>query len=234
MSTSGPTHRPSTLLALARTGGAVLLLGLVLALAPRPPVAWRTLTDPGSVADPTAPVLAVAGLAVWALACWLVLGAALVCAGHLPGVAGRAAGAVAARAVPVVLRRTVQVVLGAGLALGGVGVLPAAAEPGAGGAAVSLDWPVQAVPNPVAGPVTRLPPSDATGSTAIPAAVVVASGDTLWGLADRALRAGGDTAPSTATVAASWPSWWSANRVAIGADPDLLRPGTRLLAPPSG
>ena len=229
MSTSGPAHRPSTLLALARTGGAVLLLGLVLALAPRPPVAWRTLTDPGSVADPTAPVLAVAGLAVWALACWLVLGVALVCAGHLPGVAGRAAGAVAARAVPVVLRRTVQVVLGAGLALGGIGVLPAAAEPGAGGVAVSLDWPVQAVANPaagpVAGPVTRVAP---------PAAVVVASGDTLWGLADRALRAGGDAAPSAAAVAASWPSWWSANRDAIGADPDLLRPGTRLLAPPSG
>lgn len=233
MSTSGPAHRPSTLLALARAAGAVLLLGLVLALAPQPPVAWRTLTDPGSVADPTAPVLAVAGLAVWALACWLVLGVALVCAGHLPGLAGRAAGAVAARAVPVVLRRTVQVVLGAGLALGGVGVLPAAAEPGAGGVAVSLDWPVQAVANPVAGavanpvagPVTRVPPPDA---------VVVAPGDTLWGLADRALRAEGDAAPSAATVAASWPSWWSANRDAIGADPDLLRPGTRLLAPPSG
>lgn len=229
MSTSGPAHRPSTLIALARVGGAVLLLGLVLALAPRPPVAWRTLTDPGSVADPTAPVLAVAGLAVWALACWLVLGVALVCAVHLPGIAGRAAAAVAARAVPVLLRRTVQVALGAGLALGGVGVLPAAAEPGAGGVAVSLDWPVQAVANPaanpVAGPVTRVP---------TPAAVVVAPGDTLWGLADRALRAEGDAAPSAATVAASWPSWWSANRDAIGADPDLLRPGTRLLAPPSG
>ena len=233
MSTSGPAHRPSTLLVLSRAAGAVLLLGLVLALAPRPSVAWRTLTDPGSVADPTAPVLAVTGLAVWALAGWLALGVVLVCAGHLPGLAGRAAGAVAARAVPVVVRRTVQVVLGAGLALGGVGVLPAAAEPSAAGVAVSLDWPVQAVSNPVAGAVanpvagsvTRVPPPDA---------VVIAPGDTLWGLADRALRAGGDAAPSAAAVAASWPSWWSANRDAIGSDPDLLRPGTRLLAPPSG
>lgn len=57
--------------------------------------------------------------------------------------------------------------------------------------------------------------------------LVVRRGDTLWHLAARAL---GPSA-SAAQIAAEWPRWWQANRAVIGADPDLLMPGARLVAP---
>jgi nucleoid-associated protein YgaU len=58
-------------------------------------------------------------------------------------------------------------------------------------------------------------------------AVVVRRGDCLWTLAARQL--GADA--SDAQVAAHWHRWWSANRAVIGADPDRLVPGTRLVVP---
>lgn len=57
--------------------------------------------------------------------------------------------------------------------------------------------------------------------------VVVRSGDTLWDIAARHL--GPDA--SAADIAHEWPRWHAANRAAIGDDPDLLRPGERLLPP---
>ncbi len=57
--------------------------------------------------------------------------------------------------------------------------------------------------------------------------LVVRRGDTLWALAARALGPGA----SAAEIAAEWPHWWQSNRRAIGEDPDLLVPGTRLTAP---
>ncbi len=57
--------------------------------------------------------------------------------------------------------------------------------------------------------------------------VVVRRGDCLWTLAARHLGPGA----SPARVAAQWPRWWQANRARIGADPDLLLPGTRLRVP---
>jgi nucleoid-associated protein YgaU len=50
-----------------------------------------------------------------------------------------------------------------------------------------------------------------------PGAVVVAPGDTLWGIGGRA-----------------WPRWYAANRTTIGRDPDLILPGQRLAPPPGG
>ena len=38
---------------------------------------------------------------------------------------------------------------------------------------------------------------------------------------------------SDADRAAEWPRWWAANRDVVGDDPDLLRPGQRLVAPPA-
>lgn len=58
--------------------------------------------------------------------------------------------------------------------------------------------------------------------------VVVASGDTLWQIAATHLPSGS----SPAQVALAWPSWWAANRVVVGPDPNLIRPGERLRAPP--
>ena len=57
--------------------------------------------------------------------------------------------------------------------------------------------------------------------------LVVRRGDTLWAIAARALGPGA----SDADVAAEWPRWWQRNKPAIGENPDLLIPGTRLTAP---
>jgi nucleoid-associated protein YgaU len=43
-----------------------------------------------------------------------------------------------------------------------------------------------------------------------------------------------DHLPATATnaqIAQAWPRWWSANRAAVGADPDLIHPGLSLTPP---
>jgi nucleoid-associated protein YgaU len=64
--------------------------------------------------------------------------------------------------------------------------------------------------------------------------VVVRPGDSLWSLAEAALRRDGTGAPTTRQVAQAWPRWWAANREAVGDDPDLLLPGTVLRPPPDG
>jgi nucleoid-associated protein YgaU len=64
--------------------------------------------------------------------------------------------------------------------------------------------------------------------------VVVQPGDTLWDLAEADLQARTGAAPADAQVASAWPSWWAANRDAVGADPDLLHPGTSLRRPAGG
>lgn len=57
--------------------------------------------------------------------------------------------------------------------------------------------------------------------------VVVRRGDSLWDLAARDLGPGADAAE----IAAAWPRWYEANRTSIGADPDVIRPGTLLHRP---
>jgi nucleoid-associated protein YgaU len=64
------------------------------------------------------------------------------------------------------------------------------------------------------------------------AGVVVEPGDSLWRIAERQLQADDGASPTAARTAVAWPSWWAANRPAIGDDPDLLRPGT-VLHPPA-
>lgn len=113
-------------------------------------------------------------------------------------------------------------VAAADLALGAVLVLPAlpvvlADAPGGGRSA-----------HPAAAGGTAMPalgwPSSATPS---PAAVVVRPGDSLWSIAAAAAPP-----PATATaVALAWPRWWHRNRAVIGPDPNVIRPGQRLVAP---
>lgn len=55
----------------------------------------------------------------------------------------------------------------------------------------------------------------------------VRTGDTLWDIAAAHLP---DDA-SAADIAASWPLWYRANQSVIGADPDVIRPGTTLHPP---
>jgi len=55
----------------------------------------------------------------------------------------------------------------------------------------------------------------------------VATGDTLWHIAERRLG----TAATPALTAATWPRWYAANRPRIGPDPNLILPGQRLVPP---
>ena len=63
---------------------------------------------------------------------------------------------------------------------------------------------------------------------AAPAVHVVARGDTLWDIAERYLPS---TRRRPSEIARYWPKIYAANRGLIGADPDLLLPGTRLSIP---
>jgi len=71
--------------------------------------------------------------------------------------------------------------------------------------------------DPVLGPVR----------TTTDGAAVVRRGDSLWSIAARHLPAGA----TDHEIAAAWPRWYAANRTVIGPDPDLLRPGQRLVPP---
>lgn len=249
----GATPRRTVLLGTA----AVLLLWA----APTPAAALRQLRDTGSAADPTAPLLALLSLVAWCLAAWLVLTVVLTAGAHLPGLAGQALAAVSRRVAPAAVRRAVQVALGLTVAVGTLGASPALAAPGpppgpAGAPAVSLDWAGAPAPTEDGAPRNLdWPDTTGTGTTAreqarsAPTApeptaaaaaesapgepVVVRPSDTLWDLAEQDLAARGTSAPTDAEVAQAWPSWWAANREAVGDDPDLLLPGTHLTPPPA-
>jgi hypothetical protein len=60
-----------------------------------------------------------------------------------------------------------------------------------------------------------------------PQVVVVRPGDSLWVIARRELPPGA----TDADVIDRWHAIYAANRAVIGADPDLVRPGQRLLLP---
>ena len=215
--------------------GTAALAALAVA-APSPAGALRLLGQP-SAADPFAPVVAAVALVAWALAGWLLVAAVVTAAGRLPGAAGSAARAIAAHIAPRAVRRVLETALGLTVAAGSLGAAPASAADARPhlvrpAAAPALDWPTPAAPAldwpaPSSAPhAPTAPPT--TPPTAAPAAVVVRPGDTLWAIAAEHL---GPAAPPVA-VARSWPRWWSANRAAIGDDPDLIRPGTRLVPPP--
>jgi hypothetical protein len=67
----------------------------------------------------------------------------------------------------------------------------------------------------------------ASPATAPPGAVRVSPGDTLWDLAEQSLGPGA----GPAEVERRWRQIYAANRDVVGADPDLIRPGQRLLLP---
>jgi hypothetical protein len=236
-------RRSAALLALLRLGGPLVALAVA---APTPPAALAALTrvglDAPAPGDVTAPLVALVALLAWALAGWLVVAATAVAAARLPGVAGQVFAALAARAAPATLRRTVEVALGLTVTVGALaptaahavaagpvtpGPEAAAAEPTP--LAPSLDWAAQ--PTRVAPQPEAAGPAPQRTTTPAPAQqVVVQAGDTLWGLAAQALHT--SARPVTdARVAQAWPRWWAANRAVIGANPHLLHPGTALTRP---
>lgn len=94
--------------------------------------------------------------------------------------------------------------------------------------------PPPAEPPPATEPpvATEPPPAEAPGdpsacpSGGAPAPYDVVEGDTLWGLAERSLLGSG----TNAEIDAGWRQLYALNREVVGADPDLLLPGQRLLA----
>jgi LysM repeat protein len=179
------------------------------------------------------------------LAAWLALSVvvATTCAtGRAAGLTWRAGEQLVARCAPDLVRRGLVLAVGAGIGLSAatgataaapgdldLGWAATAATATAAPAGVDATSPV-AVTAPA---VTTTISSDARGS-AMPAAptahtdtVVVAPGDTLWHIAQRAL---GDDA-GAADIASAWPAWYANNAEVIGDDPDLLQPGQVLHAP---
>jgi hypothetical protein len=116
------------------------------------------------------------------------------------------------------------------------------------GADDPLDWPGLAnsptASSPTASATTRSPGPDVGLVTAgrqshstspsahrtVAGTHVVEDGDTLWSIARATLPA----PESAADITAEWHRWYAANRVVIGADPDLIRPGQDLRRPTSG
>ena len=95
---------------------------------------------------------------------------------------------------------------------------------------VSPQW--KPVPAPAdGGPLLSGPHRSAAGAATGtgPGQVVVTPGDSLWTIAAHHL---GPFATDV-EIAASWPSWYRANRQVIGADPHLLLPGQLLQVPPT-
>ncbi|GAA4676418.1 LysM domain-containing protein [Nocardioides nanhaiensis] len=85
-------------------------------------------------------------------------------------------------------------------------------------------------PGPVTAPPDREPPPHVADPGREPGGRhhVVAPGESLWTIARSAVPA----PAHAAAVAAYWPRLHAANRAVLGADPDLITPGQRLLLPP--
>lgn len=190
-----------------------------------------------------------AGLAAWACLLWLTGGIGLLLVARVPGAVGRLGDRLAVALLPLALRRAVEATLGVALVAGTVsGPAPASAQaptptptPATASGAGPLERPVPTTPSPLSsaapsapsrpGPATAgVPPlmTPATGTSSAPAPVVVEPGDCLWRIAADYL---GD-APDDAAVDRAWRRWYAANRRVVGADPDLIHPGQRLVPPP--
>jgi hypothetical protein len=177
-------------------------------------------------------LLAAALLVSWA---WLVLGAVATTIETMAG----AAGGVGRRLTPRLVRSLVAAACGVGVAGGVLG--PAVAE----GAGPTHPWSQAqvldglALPDRTEGgsPQPATPPHrdprehqdhrDHRDRRDHPVTITVRSGDTLWSIAAAVL--GPDAAPGE--VSRAWQRLYAANRERIGADPDLIVPGTVLRLP---
>jgi hypothetical protein len=183
---------------------------------------------------------------------WLILAALVTVLAALPGRLGRRAADLSARLAPTVLRAAVAAALGGSLAMSAISAGPspqgspqssAVSTVAAGSLAPSTaatPAPTSAPSQPTAGwrPAKpdrpAAPPADVGLVSSRPTAgrspdeeVVVRRSDTLWSIAARHLG----EAAGAAEIAHEWPRWFAANRAVIGADPDRLVPGQRLVPP---
>ncbi len=213
--------------------------GLLRWAAPATPVPRRPADVPDWISStpPDQLLTVLAAGTAWLLVGWLTVAVAATALSSTGGAAGRVAGRVADRVTPALLRSMLRAALGvtvAGASLGPTGAATLAVVPPT--AAVASERPLIADDD---APGTWLPsldrPATVAGLTArpahpprLPGTVVVAAGESLWSITARTL---GPSA-GAAQIAARWPRWYAANRAVIGPDPNLLRPGQRLHAPP--
>lgn len=169
---------------------------------------------------------------------WLGLGSALTVLAYAAAVLSPSSATTAVletlaeRGCPRRLRRLVLACLG--VAIGATG--PAIADPpdvidrlGAQGSAAEG---ISGLPLPdrttgSAPGVRQVEPSEPSEPSEPARAVLVRPGDSLWTIASDLLPA----SASDRAVTAAWHRLHGANRAAIGCDPDLLLPGTRLDVP---
>lgn len=233
----------------------ILLVGIGLAVALAAATGlWLTQVVRDLIAPARGPLLerpadvlvlacALAGVAI--LARWL-LGIVLGILALTPGAVGTAARHGQRLVAPRLLVRMTSAVLG-GTAVMVTPGLSAAAAPGQP-ALTAPAWTADAtgrlrdpVPRPSYLPDpawraevnrSRRPrPADVADAAASGARprdpVLVVAGDTLWDLAAHRLPVG---SPPSA-IDRSWRAWYAVNRRVVGPDPDLIRPGQRLLPP---
>jgi nucleoid-associated protein YgaU len=219
-----------------------------------------TAVDTAGPAEPGAVVALAAAIAAWVVLSWLTVATSAALATAAMAGVGSRAHTMALALAPGAARRIVSA--GLGLAIVGAPVaaalpadagvasvltaadrsdhparqpdLPATPVPDRPAATVPAGWtPDRPVPTHRRSAheeaASRLVTGPARAERRVADEVVVRRGDSLWDIAARHL--GPDA--SAAEVAAEWPRWHHANRDVIGADPDLLIPGQRLV-PPAG
>jgi nucleoid-associated protein YgaU len=176
----------------------------------------------------------------WAVLGWVVLALVVTALGSVPGGVGRLATGAALRLTPPTIRRAARFALGLAVVAGPVAVAStASAAPLITQAVATMD-PSANVSDVLLLPDVGRPGSSESASASANShaagtgsrreevtAVVVKPGDCLWTISATSLGPGA----SNADIAAEWPHWYAANRHVIGADPDLLLPGTTLRAP---
>jgi hypothetical protein len=236
----------------------VVTAAAVLALSPqwsdlsraaRDPAGWLTATGTDEA------VAALAGLIIWLLAGWVALALTLSVLAAFAGSGADACRRFAEAMLPRSLRSLLITATATSLIVGPAasagasptalvaGPTPAKAVATATAAAAAADpipWPVT---SPAPGPpaIKPLPPAKAQGPgrldqvrphPAVEPRVTVRPGDSLWLIAAHRLTESG-TPSEAEQIEEAWPRWYQANRSSIGEDPDLIRPGLTLLAPPS-
>ncbi|AYY12072.1 hypothetical protein EF847_04450 [Actinobacteria bacterium YIM 96077] len=177
-----------------------------------------------------------AALGAWALSGWVTVCVTMAVLAAVPGWLGHVAARAQRSITPAATRRLLHASLGLATvaASGAISTAHATpvlvAAPPAMTACTGGSSPPSPLPD-VGRPAVSPPPAaeqdrpDKPRDT--PEPVPVRPGDTLWDIVDEHI--GPEATPSD--VAREWPRWHAANRAVIGADPDLIHPGQRLVPP---